>query len=146
MKEIVEEIERLCRVLKENYGDDVEIRSSTNNYELPLPNACSGIKKEHAWIVWTSNKNGNITDLQVYELDRTIPWRWEKTIEFVDRRKIPYKDIGAVSSDWEKWTFKDICQKLVDYGFSEDFSLGLLIQRLYTIEGFKEWWEGEKQV
>ena len=110
--------------------------------ELPNSNSPPDILRENAWIVWICDEKGHIIDLQVYELDKNDPDRWNKTQEYVNRickeKRIVYMDIGANCSYWENWGLNELVWKLsISYGFKDKKIAAKCLRRLSRIKEFK---------
>lgn len=144
---------RIQDALKDFLGNEWEVhlfdreKQKRREYELkaelPQSGDPSGIPKKNAWIVWLSDENQYITDLQVYELDPILPHRWEKIVRHVNDRmtekKTPYRDCGRVNSDWDEWDLSDVLFKFgMQYAFRDRNIMVKCMKRLATIEEFKD--------
>ncbi len=109
--------------------------------ELPISGDEEGIPKDNAWIVWLKDKENRIIDLQVYEMDRNLPYRCEKTQKYVENflGKTPYYDIGCVNHDWDEWRIEDVLFKFgIQYGFKDRETTIKCMKRLATIKEFEQ--------
>jgi hypothetical protein len=145
--ELINIIEALQKSIEKEFpNNDYEIKlvkSKTNNNHLPDSFFEEGILKENAWIVFTQDKEGLLTDLQVYELDKNYPIKWDKTVDYVTRkckeRKISFCDIGCVSGTWNKWNLEDILFKLfINYGCKDRETRLKILRSLQTIKEFED--------
>ncbi len=109
---------------------------------LPATDPNLDIKKSNAWIVWISDENGVITDLQVYDFQLEAgPFRRDQIVDYVDcaMEKTPYSDCGCVNSDWDEWKLIDIYFKLGwQYGFYNNKVMIKCLKRLSRIDEFRE--------
>lgn len=109
---------------------------------LPFHDFSSKINKSDAWIVWLSDENQYITDLQVYDFQlESGPYRRQKIVEYVDyeMKKTPYRDCGCVNSDWSDWRLIDIYFKLgIQYAFRDRNIMVKCLKRLACINEFRE--------
>ena len=117
-------------------------RKESLEKRLPYSDQSSRINKSDAWIVWLSDENQVITDLQVYDFQLASgPYRKEKIIEYVEYTmgKIPYRDCGCVNSDWHEWKLVDIYFKFGwQYGFYNNEIMIKCLRRLSYINEFRE--------
>jgi len=135
--EIEKELEPVIKYFKEKMHLDTIVLYP----ELPLNIDPEGIPKENAWIVWLCDDDQMITDLQVYELDANLPYRWEKIVGYVEEKMkgIHFRDCGRVNSDWNEWDLADILFKFgCQYGFKDRKIMVKCLERLATIKEFKE--------
>lgn len=118
--EMVEDLVKFLNSKLEGYEAHI-IKKNINR--LPANPAEPGILLKHAWIVWTVDENHNIQDLQVYELNPELPYKVEKTREYVCRitkeKKIPFLDIYCAPDGLRDWDIADI---LFKFGFQYRFS------------------------
>ena len=107
---------------------------------LPGTNIDSPIPKAHAWIVWVTDSDGKIYDLQVYERDPGNREKSRLTYERVNRVGRPYKDVGMVCSDWHERTLQDLLFQFgFQYGFVNDTIMCRSLVRLAIINEFREY-------
>lgn len=143
-----EEIEKITSALQEFIGREYEVhlfdrekqefREKTLEKKLPNHDFSQNIKKSNAWIVWLTDENHVITDLQVYDFQRESgPYKQKKIVEYVDfhMKKTAYRDCGCVTSDWNEWRLIDVYFKLGwQYGFYSGKVMERCLRRLSNID------------
>lgn len=127
----------------ENIKYDLLSNIEPNEYDLRCPpSACvPKIPKANAWIVWLSDKNSKIIDLEVYEQDPNNDIRREKVFNYVERhlKNIPYRDTGCVISDWYEWRLADLLFKFGwQYGFATRKAMMRALDALSRIDEFED--------
>ncbi len=151
MNDITKSLEEYLKNQGLNYEvrlcEKQEKRRELLNTNLPYHDHSHEIKKSDAWIVWITDENQNIIDLQVYnflhdsyEEGHSYP-RSKKIPDYVNDKmgKTPYRDCGCVNSDWNEWTLQDVYFKLgIQYGFLTREIAVKCLKRLAYINEFRD--------